>query len=167
VTLHVVAGSAPETIDRITTDWQRWSVTSWQQAARQTSIAYATAAHAGAQLFQLVALSASYGAQTLGGIADLLVAPHASPAQDGERPALAAVPDVPGPTVPVPAAVAPEGPPIPRWDELTLASIRAQLRRLDVDTLEALYAYELEHGNRPAVVSMLAKRIGKARSSEE
>jgi hypothetical protein len=158
VTLHVVAGTTPETLDRFTTDWQRWSSTSWQQA----SIAYATAAHAGAQLFQLVALSASYGAQTLGAFADLLVAPANGTGAD--RPALAAVPDVPAATSNPPA---PEAPPVPRWDELTLGSIRGQLRRWDADTLAALHAYELEHGNRPAVVSMLANRIAKTRSRQE
>jgi hypothetical protein len=168
MTLHLVAGSAPETLDRFTADWQRWSVTSWQQAVEQTSIAYATAAHTGAQLFQLVALSASYGAQTLGAVADLLVAPADAPGEQREdRPVLAAVPDVSAPAVPVPAAAAPEAPPVPRWDELTLGSIRGQLRRWDADTLGALYAYELKHGNRPAVVSMLANRIAKTRTREE
>jgi hypothetical protein len=160
VTLHVVAGSTPETVDRFTSDWQRWSATSWRQA----SIAYATAAHAGYQLFQLVALSASYSAQTLGAFADLLVAPDSAAGSRPERPVLAAVPTKPAPDSTPPA---PEGPPVPRWDELTLGSIRGQLRGWDADTLAALHAYELEHGNRPAVVSMLAKRIAKTRSSEE
>jgi hypothetical protein len=168
MTLHIVAGSAPETLDRFTTDWQRWSATSWQQAIRQTSIAYATAVHAGAQLFQLAALSASYGAQTLGAVADLLVtSPEGSGGQREDRPVLAAVPDVPAPAVPVPADAAPQAPPVPRWDELTLGSIRGQLRRWDVETLEALHAYEVQHGNRPAVVSMLANRIAKTRVGKE
>jgi hypothetical protein len=161
VTLHVVAGTTPETLDRFTTDWQRLSSTAWQQA----SIVYATAAHAGAQLFQLAALSASYSAQTLGAFADLLVAPTGSIAEGSvDRPVLAAVPDVPAASS---AAPAPEGPPVPRWDELTLGSIRGQLRRWDVDTLTALHAYEVKHGNRPAVVSMLTNRIAKTRSSKE
>jgi hypothetical protein len=153
VTLHAVAGT-PETLNRIAPDWQRWSLTSWRQA----SIAYATAIHTGAQLFELAALSARYGAQTLAAAAELLVEVD-SPVSDvaGERPTLAAVPDRP----------APDAPPVPRWDELTLGSIRAQLRRWDSDTLSALYAYELAHGNRPAVVSMLAKRLEKTRPTED
>ena len=164
MTLHVVAGSTPESVDRFAADWQRWSMDPWRQA----SLAYATAAHTGAQLLQLLALSASYGAQTLGAFAHLLVATDGSTDADGEdRPLLAAVPDVPAPSRSVGGVRAPEAPPVPRWDELTLGSIRAQLRRWDTDTLNALHAYEVRHGNRPAVVSMLANRIAKMRSNEE
>jgi len=57
----------------------------------------------------------------------------------------------------------PEQPPIPRWDELTLASIRGRLARLDEVQLEALHAWEQSHAGRPAVLSMLENRMAKLR----
>ena len=111
--------------------------------AVQASLAWATALHAGAQAFEVAALSAKYGAQTLAAAAELLV-------------------DVDTRDAPAPA-----GPPVAQWDELTLGSIRAQLRRWDVDTLRALHAYELEHGNRPGVVSMLTNRISKTSPAQD
>jgi hypothetical protein len=57
----------------------------------------------------------------------------------------------------------PEEPPIPRWDELTLASIRGRLARLDEVQLAALHAWEQSHAGRPAVLSMLENRIAKLR----
>jgi hypothetical protein len=157
VTLHLVAESAPKTLDRLTNSWQSWSFTWWQGA----SLGQATALRAGAQLFEALASSATYTAQTLSVLADLLAPGGPPPSQPEERPVLVAVPD--GATAPGKSDAAPDAPPVPRWDELSVGSIRAQLRRWDVDTLGALHAYEKQHGNRPAVVSMLANRIAKTR----
>ena len=70
---------------------------------------------------------------------------------------------------PQPAA-APQGPaeaPVPGWDELTLGSIRARLRRLSEDDLVALHDWEEAHAARPDVLSMLVNRLAKIRSAEE
>jgi hypothetical protein len=55
--------------------------------------------------------------------------------------------------------------PVPGWDELTLGSIRARLRRLSADDLTALLSYEKAHGARPDVLSMLENRLVKIRST--
>jgi len=71
----------------------------------------------------------------------------------------------PGPDV---TERAPAGaPPVPGWDELTLGSIRARLRRLSEDDLVALHDYEESHAARPDVVSMLQNRLTKVRSAEQ
>ncbi len=56
--------------------------------------------------------------------------------------------------------------PVPGWDELTLGSIRARLRRLSPDDLTALRSYEKAHGARPDVLSMLENRLVKVRSTQ-
>lgn len=56
--------------------------------------------------------------------------------------------------------------PVPGWDELTLGSIRARLRRLSADDLTALQSYEKAHGARPDVLSMLENRLVKVRSTQ-
>jgi hypothetical protein len=56
--------------------------------------------------------------------------------------------------------------PVPGWDELTLGSIRARLRRLSPDDLTALQSYEKAHGARPDVLSMLENRLVKIRSAQ-
>ncbi len=58
-------------------------------------------------------------------------------------------------------------PPVPGWDELTLGSIRARLRRFSVDDLTALHSYEEAHGARADVLSMLENRLAKVRSAEQ
>jgi hypothetical protein len=50
-------------------------------------------------------------------------------------------------------------PPVPLWDQLSLASIRGRLRRFSLEELHALHAYETSHSHRPQVVAMLEKRI--------
>ncbi len=58
-------------------------------------------------------------------------------------------------------------PPVPGWDELTLGSIRARLRRLSVNDLTELHSYEEAHGARADVLSMLENRLAKVRSAEQ
>ena len=63
---------------------------------------------------------------------------------------------------------APAGdPPVPGWDELTLGSIRARLRRLSEDDLVALHGYEERHAARADVLSMLHNRLAKVRSADQ
>ncbi len=80
-----------------------------------------------------------------------------------------------GPQLGVAAAAGPDGserapagdPPVPGWDELTLGSIRARLRRLSEDDLVALHDYEERHAGRADVLSMLHNRLTKVRSADQ
>jgi hypothetical protein len=51
--------------------------------------------------------------------------------------------------------------PIAGYDELSLPSLRARLRNLDVDQLRVLVDHERSHANRADVVSMFERRIVK------
>jgi hypothetical protein len=66
------------------------------------------------------------------------------------------------------AAAPPEGPvttaaeaPLPNYDELTIASLRARLRNLTTAQLRELIEYEKAHANRSDVISMFERRIAK------
>jgi len=69
------------------------------------------------------------------------------------------------PTVAEAAAVAvPIAPPIaplPNYDELSIASLRARLRNLDVPQLRQLVEYESAHAGRADVITMFERRIAK------
>jgi hypothetical protein len=84
-------------------------------------------------------------------------------------------PDVPAdvpPDVPVEIdeadvaqALTPDPPPVlPGYDELTLAQLRAKLRTLSVEQLEALLEHEQRRRNRAVFVTMLGNRITTVRS---
>jgi hypothetical protein len=75
-------------------------------------------------------------------------APAASPAQDAP---------------PAPAA---SDLPVPGYDELSVASLRARMRSLDVAQLRALVVYESAHAARPAVLAMFERRIAKVEGGE-
>jgi hypothetical protein len=68
-------------------------------------------------------------------------------------------------TVPAPRAAkaepATEAPPLPGYDDLSLASLRARLRVLDAATIQAMLAYERAHARREPVVTMLERRLAK------
>jgi hypothetical protein len=49
--------------------------------------------------------------------------------------------------------------PLPGYDEMTIAQLRARLRRLPVDKLSELLVWETGHQNRPPFVTMLTNRI--------
>jgi hypothetical protein len=51
--------------------------------------------------------------------------------------------------------------PLANYDTLSLASIRARLRTLDVAQLRTLLDYEATHAERPDVLGMLERRIEK------
>ena len=68
----------------------------------------------------------------------------------------------------VPGAAAPAAPaaptgelPVPNYDGLTVASLRARLRNLSADQLAQLVDYEKSHANRADVVQMFERRIAK------
>jgi hypothetical protein len=65
---------------------------------------------------------------------------------------------------PAPAAAAPEpaaAAPLPNYDELSVASLRARLRNLDVAQVRQLAEYERAHAARADVLSMFERRIAK------
>jgi hypothetical protein len=52
-------------------------------------------------------------------------------------------------------------PPLPGYDDLSLASLRARLRTLDAPAIEAMLAYEKAHARREPVITMLERRLAK------
>jgi hypothetical protein len=78
---------------------------------------------------------------------------------DAEEPPAAAAPEAP--EAPAEAPV-PAGPaPLPNYDELSVASLRARLRNLTAEQVGELAAYEREHAARPEVITMFERRIAK------
>ncbi|WP_017614886.1 hypothetical protein [Nocardiopsis salina] len=59
------------------------------------------------------------------------------------------------------AAPAAEDLAVPTYDELTLPSVRARLRKLTIDQVRDLRAYEVAHESRPEFVKMYDNRIAK------
>jgi hypothetical protein len=60
-----------------------------------------------------------------------------------------------------PAAAAGEALPVPNYDQLSVASLRARLRVLDAGQVQALLDYENVHESRPAVITMFERRLTK------
>ena len=52
-------------------------------------------------------------------------------------------------------------PPLPGYDDLSLASLRARLRTLDAPTIRAMLAYEQAHARREPVITMLERRLAR------
>jgi hypothetical protein len=63
--------------------------------------------------------------------------------------------------VAVPEPVAEAAPPLPNYDALTVASLRARLRTLDVARVRQLAEYERAHAGRADVLGMYERRIAK------
>jgi hypothetical protein len=53
------------------------------------------------------------------------------------------------------------GEPLPNYDELTIASLRARLRNMDITQLRGLIGYEQAHADRADVIAMFERRIAK------
>jgi hypothetical protein len=69
---------------------------------------------------------------------------------------------LPGDAAPAAApAASTEALPLPNYDDLTVASLRARLRNLSADQLAQLVGYEKSHANRADVVQMFERRIAK------
>ncbi len=62
---------------------------------------------------------------------------------------------------PAASAETPTEPPIPNYDELSLASLRARLRGRDVAQVRQLLSYEKARGSRSNVITMYERRIAK------
>ena len=56
---------------------------------------------------------------------------------------------------------APGAPPLPNYDDLSVASLRARLRNLDVTQVRQLAEYERAHAARAEVLTMFERRIAK------
>lgn len=56
---------------------------------------------------------------------------------------------------------APAEAPLPNYDSLTLPSVRARLRKLTIEQVRQLRAYEAAHANRPEFVRMFDNRVKK------
>jgi hypothetical protein len=102
------------------------------------------------------AVTAAPVANAPAGAAPAKAAPaKAAPAKAAPAPA------PPAPAVP-PAPDEAAGPlPLPNYDELTVASLRARMRVLNPAQLRALIDYENSHSARADVVSMFERRIAK------
>jgi hypothetical protein len=62
----------------------------------------------------------------------------------------------------VPAAAAAAGQlPVPNYDDLSVASLRARLRNLSADQISQLIDYEKGHAGRADVITMFERRIAK------
>ena len=69
--------------------------------------------------------------------------------------------------VPEPAAApADAGPPLPNYDQLSIASLRARLRNLDVTQVRGLVEYEKGHAGRTDVLVMFERRIAKLEAGD-
>ena len=66
----------------------------------------------------------------------------------------------------VPAAPDQAALPVPNYDDLTLASLRARLRNLDQSQVRVLLDYEKAHAGRSDVLTMFERRIAKLESGE-
>jgi len=63
--------------------------------------------------------------------------------------------------VPAAAPAAADPAPLPNYDELSVASLRARLRNLDVTQVRQLAEYERAHAARAEVLTMFERRIAK------
>jgi hypothetical protein len=90
--------------------------------------------------------------------ADLAIPTPAEPAVPTPAEVAEPAPAEPAPAEPVPAEAAL---PVAGYDQLTVASLRARLRVLDVTQVRTLLDYEKAHQNRTDVVTMFERRIAK------
>ena len=66
--------------------------------------------------------------------------------------------------VPVGASLVVHEVPVPGFETMSVAAIRARLRTLDVDQLQALLVHEHKSAARPEIIAMLERRIEKIES---
>jgi hypothetical protein len=87
-------------------------------------------------------------------------AARASAAPAAAAPA-AAAPDAAATADAVGSKPGDSGPPLPNYDELSVASLRARLRNLDLAQVRQLAEYERAHAARADVIGMFERRIAK------
>ena len=56
--------------------------------------------------------------------------------------------------------------PLPNYGELSVASLRARLRNLDIGQVRELTEYEKAHAGRADVIAMFERRIAKLEAGE-
>jgi hypothetical protein len=66
--------------------------------------------------------------------------------------------------VPIGAGFVVHALPLPGYDAMPVASIRARLRSLDFDQLQALLVHEHKNAARPEIIAMIERRIAKLES---
>ncbi len=85
----------------------------------------------------------------------------AEPAPAAAQPAMQQEAE-PAPSEPAPpAATVGEALPVPNYDQLSVASLRARLRVLDAGQVQTLLDYEKAHESRLAVTTMFERRLTK------
>jgi hypothetical protein len=90
----------------------------------------------------------------------------ATPAASEPEPAVAAAAGA-AEAVPEPAAAPADAePPLPNYDQLSIASLRARLRNLDITQVRGLVEYEQGHAGRTDVLTMLERRIAKLEAGD-
>ncbi len=109
--------------------------------------------------------AADLGPAAQSGPADAQPATETEPADEAELPGGEPV------AVPEPRSGAETGPdraalPVPNYNDLTVASLRARLRNLDSAQVRALLDYEKANAGRAAVLTMYERRIAKLESLE-
>jgi hypothetical protein len=77
-----------------------------------------------------------------------------------------AVAEVPADAQPPAASTREAALPVPNYDDLSVASLRARLRNLDTAQVRALLDYEKANAGRAAVLTMFERRIAKLDSQE-
>jgi hypothetical protein len=80
-----------------------------------------------------------------------------------------AVPETAVPETAVPETAVPEGaaePPLPNYDGLTIASVRARLRNLSIAQLNQLIEYEKANAGREDFIAMFERRSAKIESEK-
>jgi len=96
----------------------------------------------------------------MSGLAETAADPRA-PVTAGQS-AVTPIPSQPlGGNVPVGASLVVHELPLPGYDTMSIASIRARLRSLDVGQVQALLVHERKNAERPEVLAMLERRIEK------
>ncbi len=90
-----------------------------------------------------------------------------TPTLSGPEPAATAAAEQASASAGEPAAGPAEaGPPLPNFDQLSIASLRARLRNLDVTQVRGLVEYEKGHAGRADVLTMLERRIAKLEAGD-
>jgi hypothetical protein len=85
----------------------------------------------------------------------------AAAAPAASAPGAAATPDAAATADAVGSKPGDSGPPLPNYDELSVASLRARLRNLDLAQVRQLTEYERAHAARADVIGMFERRIAK------
>jgi len=99
--------------------------------------------------------------RVLGGGADSPAPAAAAAPQTAARPEQTPAPEPAAAAEPVVAAEPAAAAPLPNYDELSVASLRARLRNLDVAQVRQLAEYERAHAARADLLSMYERRIAK------